>query len=362
MRLSYWLTGLAAPFVVAAATLACTDPSGGASVRAELVRLPGTSMSGSPALTSGGPELSPGSHPWTSEVSLTSVRAPITQIRLAGPGGADAILYRCAGATGAECLVELDGPALQDLIGTSPKAVAIGTYDRVNVGYCAPSETSHRAQVIGTTVIGGTTYSTKTTGVLGTSGPAEPVGITFSGCSNEYPIAPPLVIEDSTSATTVLRLYFDILAIASAALPSPQTSPLWVPACTPVSPAGSAPFVCLAYPEVVAVLGTVPPHVEHYRVNNGATVGLTFDGVSDLFYGGYFRRYTVEDQPWNPGFAPDGGVGSLTQNSDGTYRLAQSASSSGQAGAVFPAWRRETHSGTVNAGGLTNPYSAVRLP
>jgi hypothetical protein len=280
--------------------------------------------------------------------------------RLDGTGTS---LYECGAASGAGCLVELNGPALQDLLGTDPVAVSVGTYNRVDITYCTSGETGFRAFVTGTTSIGGTTYYTRTAGVLGTTSPAEPVAIDHQGCGNTYPISPPLVIADSTTATTVLRLYFDILNLASTALPSSLTNPLWVPGgCTPVSPRGSAAFLWVASPEVIGVVGTTPPAIERYRVNDGGIIGLVFDASSDLFYGGYLRRYVVENQSWNPGFTPDGGVKSLTSNGDGSYRLEQSNFTSGAAGALFPAWRRTTHTGTITYESRSNPYSAVRLP
>jgi hypothetical protein len=258
--------------------------------------------------------------------------------------------------------VELNGAALQDLLGTAPVAVPAGTYNEVQVLICAPGETGYRSQVTGTASIGGATYYTRTTGTLATTGPAEPVAIDYNGCAFGSPISPPLVITDTLTATTVVRLYFDILDIASAVLPSPQTNRLWVVGTCSAVTLGAAPFLCMAYPNVIAVVGTTPPRIEHYRVNDGATIGLVFDATSDLYYGGYFRRYVIEDQPWSPGFAPDGDVGSLTRNSDGTYRLQQHAYTSGQPGALFPGWQRATHTGTFNNGGGSLAYSAVRLP
>ena len=336
-------------------------------MQAELVRLPGGSTLPVVSATVAGIELDPPTIPWTSEVSISSVRAPVMNVRLRGVDGRSTqSLYQCPASTGPGCLVELNGPALQNLLGTAPVAMPTGTYDFIDVLYCPepfPSPAVSRVFATGTATIGGTTYYTRTAGTLGTTGPAQPVSIDYVACGASYPISPPLVITDSTTATTVVRLYFDILDIAAAALPMTQTNPMWVPGvCTAVSPLGSTPFLCVAYPDVIAVVGTNPPVIEHYRVNSAATVGLVFDPGSDAFLGGYLRRYAVEDQLWNPGFAPDGGIGSLTANGDGTYRLQQRNHTGGEPGALFPAWRRATHSGTVSAGGGSTPYSAVRLP
>lgn len=365
MRSSVWLYRLAVPLAAALAAIGCSDPSDSSSarVRAELVRLPGASAVGTPRHSASPDRAGSTTIPWTSQVSISSVRTPVVSVRMRRTDGTGTSLYDCAASSGAGCLVELNSPALQDLLGTDPVAVPVGTYNKVDLLYCATGETGYRAFVTGTAVIGGTTYYTRAAGVLGTTGPAEAVAIDHQGCGDTYPISPPLVIADSTTATTVLRLYFDILNLASAALPSPLATPLWIPGgCTPVSPPGSAAFLCVAYPEVIGVLGTTPPAIERYRVNNGGTVGLVFDAVSDAYYGGYLRRYVVENEAWNPGFAPDGGIKSLTSNGDGSYRLEQAASATGAAGALFPAWRRATHTGTITYEGRTTPYSAVRLP
>jgi len=356
--------GLAVPLVAALAAIGCKDStdSSSARVQAELVRLPGGSTLGAISPTATSIAKVPGTIPWTNRVTLSSVRAPITMIRLVSTSGSQALVYTCPGATAEECLVELNGPALQDVLGTDPKAVPVGTYNQVDVIYCSGA-TGRAAHATGTAIIGGTTYYTRTVGNLGTAGPAEPVTIDYAGCASRFAISPPLVIEDSTTATTVLRLYFDILDIASAALASLQTSSRLVASgCTAVSPPGSAPFLCLADHEVVAAVGTTPPRIEHYRVNDGATLGLAFDASSDAFLGGYFRRYYAEDQLWNPGFAPDGNIASLTSNGDGSYVLDQGPDARGQPRALFPAWRRAAHGGTFILGGRATSYSAVRLP
>jgi hypothetical protein len=89
---------------------------------------------------------------------------------------------------------------------------------------------------------------------------------------------------------------------------------------------------------------------------------LVFDAGSDSWYGGYFRRYIVEDQLWNPGFTPDGSISSFTRNAGGSYRLEQHPYSSGEPAALFPLWQRASHTGTLTSTGRSFPYSAVRLP
>ncbi len=331
-------------------------------MRAALVRLPGGSLSAPASPTVAGMDFPSITIPWTSEVNVSSVRMPIAEINLVPTSGEFVRLYNCPGPTAAECLVELNGPALQNLLGTAPVATKVGTYDRVAIGYCKePVITGYRLFATATAIIGGTTYYTRTTGTLGSTGPAEPVFIDFTGCTSEYPISPPLVITDSLVATLELRLYFDMFNIATAVLPSPQANNIFVGGPCTARPVAGTPFVCVSSAVPVAVVGTTPPVIEHYRVDVGATFGLVFDATTDLWYGGYVRRFMVEDQPWNLTIG-EAFFSSLTSNGDGTYRLVQSGSTFGSIGAVFPAWRRATHTGTFTRGGSTAPYSAVRLP
>ncbi|MEK7379619.1 MAG: hypothetical protein AAB075_01250, partial [Gemmatimonadota bacterium] len=334
-------------------------------VRAALVRLPGSSMSAAASPTAAGIDFPSLTIPWTSQVNVTSVQIPITQIRLVRAGGSfdDPQLYECPAPTAAGCLVELNGPALQNLLGTAPVATKVGTYDRVAIGYCKePVITGYRLFATATAIIGGTTYYTRTTGTLGTTGPAEPVFIDFTGCASEYPISPPLVIADSLVAILELRLYFDMFNIATAVLPSPQADNIFVGGPCTARPVPGTPFVCVSSAVPVAVVGTIPPVIEYYRVNNTATIGLVFDATTDLWYGGYVRRFMVEDQPWNLSIG-EAFFASMTSTGGGTYRLVQTGSTFGSIGTVFPAWQRATHTGTMTrVGGSTAPYSAVRLP
>jgi hypothetical protein len=337
--------------LVAAAGVACTDP--GLSIRAELMRLPDAAP-----LSSAGPasRLDP---PWTSSVTLTSVRSPITEISIHG-SGTSTLLFECTAATSAGCRIELNGPALESLLPTTAVDVQPGTYDEIHVGYCRPGESAYTAQLTASAVLGGTTYYTRAAGnQLGTTGPAQPVNVSFTGCGSNYPILPPLVVTD-TLATVLLRLYFDIRDLAFMALNNQYTNHLIaLPGCSSPSATG---FICAAYTSIFAVPGTALPTVERYRVNTTVTIGLVFD-AGDRFVGGYNRRYYIEDAPYEPGINGDGHYDQFTPSGPGTWRLV-----SGGGGNDFPAFQRASHSGTVSVlvGGptpiITIPYTALRLP
>ncbi len=333
---------------------ACGGGSSDVSVHAELVRL-GGNASASPIVQTGPAATPPGTIPWTSQVSLSSLKSPITRIEIRGSGTSDAPLYECSGLVADDCLVELNGPELSTLLSTDPVSVPVGTYDQVVVSYCGNAETEWNAYLTGTTTIGGVGYVTQTAGNLAPTGTPQPVPVRFHGCGAAFDIVPALVVSDTIAIPVVLRLYFDIRDIAYAALADPTTAEAGGGInCTPA--AATDPFVCAAYTTIVAVPGTSPPAVERYRVNDAATVGLMFELGSGRFVGGYFRRFYVEDMPWDPKFTPDSFVESLVDNGDGTYTLTQVG------GAVFPHWVRGDHTGSGNDRGTPFTYSAVRLP
>lgn len=341
----------------------CTGPSNSVRIQAELVRLPGPT--GAAPAPSTGPASSTVVRPWSSLLSITSLQGPIMGVLLEGPGLETIEVYNCPGSLADNCLVDLAGPALQNLLNTAPIVVRPGTYDRITIEYCR-GEMRYHTYLAGTVSIGGTTYFTRAAGNLGTVGPAEQVSLPYEGCSDEFAISPPLVVADTVSIPIVLRLNFDIRDIGYAALGDPTTNQVFGFGCSPVATLGVTPFACAAYPSVAALEGTVPPVVERYRVNGGATIGLLFDPSTDRFIGGYFRLYVVEDQAWNPRFTPAAIVLSLTDNGGGSYTLRQAGSGpagTGPGGATFPAFQRSTHSGTATNGeGASFGYTAVRLP
>jgi hypothetical protein len=151
----------------------------------------------------------------------------------------------------------------------------------------------------------------------------------------------------------VLRLYFDIRDIAYAASESPSN---YGYSCSPVTDPGVTPYLCTAYPTVVATYDGLLPVVERYRINSSATIGLNFQASTGAFIEAYVRRYFTPGVEWNPGFTPDAFFNTFIDNGDGTYRLERED-------VTFPNFRRETHSGTMDTADLGPvPYTAVLLP
>jgi hypothetical protein len=329
-------------------------PDSEAKVRAELVRLPGDPLSG-PAAAMLAPSLAPPATGITSDVGVTSLRLPITLVELRGPGGARVGLYSCTPGAGRDCLVELNGPALQNLITTSEVTVSSGTYDEVAIGYCLadPSVVGFDVMMAAEARFGGTTYYSRVGTGLDDTGPAEAVALQYGGCGSGFQIQPPLEVTGETVETVVLRLYFDIRDIAYAAAGQPK---FHGSGCSAVTDAAVTPFVCSAAPTVVALYDGLPPVVERYRINGSSTIGLNFQTSSGAFVEAYVRRYFTPGEAWNPGFTPDGFFQTFTPNGDGSYRLERSD-------ATFPSFRRETHTGTMLTSDLGPvAYTAVRLP
>lgn len=331
-------------------------PDSNVKARVELVRLPGQSASG--AAWSGTDEAStivPASI--TSNVNVLSLRTPIGRIEMNGPASSNVVLYDCSGATDKDCLVELNGPALQNLIPSSAVTIPPGEYTQVVVGYCRGGATGFDSEMTAEANFAGTIWYSSTTTGLGSAGPAEPVALPFGGCGAAYPIQPPLVVADTTSQVVALRLYFDIRDVAVAALAEPEVAWFRVNAgCSPLPTPGANPYLCTAYPTIVALWDGRLPIVERYRINGSSTIGLNFAASSGEFVEAYVRRYVTPGTDCVPGFTPDGFFTSFVANGDGSFRMSRSD-------ATFPAFRRETHSGTMQVmGGLTVPYTAVRLP
>jgi hypothetical protein len=355
---------------------ACSNlfgPEGGRAIKPELIRLAASGPSAGLSAALRGAATSPGgSYAWSSAIAIASFRSPIRGITLRGPDHSSQI-YDCAADTNDACLVDLAGPALQDLLAAHPVTVQAGTYDHVEIYTCG-SEGQYQAYLTGTVPIGGVSYQTKGDGVLATGGSAEPVRIQYSGCGRSYPLPKPLVVTDTAGAPIAFRLYFDIRDLAWASLGAAETAGGWLPGgCAgprpgdPVTGGVATPFLCTGYPDVAGVVDSVPPVIERYRVNGGATIGLLFLANGGQFVGGFSRRFFEEGSAANPGFNADTPVDQWASNGDSTYRLS-TFGGGGPGGApvghylVMSAFQRASHSGTATAQDVNSfSYAAVRL-
>ena len=381
--------------VLCAATLAaagCGSPTGnkrGARIKPELVRLRGTTAH-SPAAVANrrhSPAAAvnlrlagaPGDAFATTDLNIESLRVPITGISLensSAPNSIHAQAYEC---TAGDCLVDLASPTFErNLLQTSAVTVPVGTYDRVVFSFCRGNETTHVVYLTASVSLNGTTYYTRPDGSLATGAPAQPAAIRFSGCANgsmmPYPVAvtdngvvQQVPDEDGEVPTPVgeasLRLYFATDDIAWAAMGA--THSLWFSgACALPSEQAEAgtPYVCVGYPVVGSFLGTTTiPTVERYSMDIASSVTLFTDGPA--IYGGYLRRHLrsaadVEREH----LSATGALYSIAVNTDGSLNLQGYVGATGPEWA-FPAFRRESHSGTYRDHyQVSRSYSATRLP
>ncbi len=337
--------------------------SGGSAIVPLLIRLGGVGglQAANIVRVNGAPTAAP--H-WTSAVSIQSLQVPIREITVGNsPTGGGTRVYYCAADTNDACLVELNGTALQDLLGASPVSVPSGSYTVLRVGTCR-QEGSYQSYITATASLNGLTWYTRTTGIMDTVGPAQPVAITYSGCVRTYQLPEAVVVTDSAVA---VRLFFDLQDVAWAGLNEAQTSNGWVPgSCAGPQPGtGTDPFVCTGYPDVAGLLDVAPPIEERYRIDNGATIGLFFRTSDQAPLTGYSRRFFTESVNSTVGFSADTPVFQFLDNGDSTYTLSTYGGSADGSNPSFytTGFRRRDHSASFTSLGVSGgTYNAVKLP
>jgi len=356
--------------VTACAVTGCSEAGpGGPTMQAHLQRIStsGTGASGNRLVRFSVNPGTPSAPHWSSAVTLTSFKVPVFRISVSATNGQSVSLYSCDAQTNDGCLVELTGGALQDLITTHPVSVPQGTYDHVTIETCASS--SYTGYVTGTVSLNGTTYYTDQSGTLSTTGPATPLPLQYSGCGRYYTLPTPVAVIDTAGATIPFTMYFDIRDVAWAAVGGSDVSGAWLPGgCSGQRPTDAAPqaFICTGYPDVAGLPGAVPPTLERYRINGGATLGLFFTAGTDLPVGGFTRRYFTEGDPTTAGFSADTPVDTLAKNGDGTLHIATFGGGSSGSSLSAPyfavqSFQRADHSGAFTAVGVPGTYTAVRL-
>jgi len=111
---------------------------------------------------------------------VASLGARPALVRDTFPGSDAFVLFSCTTGPAEDCLVELNGPALQNLIATSDVTVSPGTYDEVAVGYCSgASQTQWDAFMTAEARFDGATYYSRTGLGLDDAGPQLPSGAQF---------------------------------------------------------------------------------------------------------------------------------------------------------------------------------------
>lgn len=263
----------------------------------------------------------------------SSVVVPITEITLKNGDSNSSVIYTCSG-TLADCGVNIADSAVLAALAQNA-SIDPGTYDRISVGTCR-DEGSYQAAVTGSADLpgyGGVHYTTTpaipgTDDVLSTnSADSGPVTVTYSGCSNDYFLRTPITIEEGDSVKVNLFVNLENIAWMrgsnSASIPS---------GCLNNSNGGNDnQVVCMAYPDVVAFIGSTTPTVQTYYV--AVEGSSSFAGQFILLFhadgspiGGFTRPYYHNGSPGdNAGF--DTPFRTFSDNGDGTYTLGNYGSS-----------------------------------
>lgn len=260
-----------------------------------------------------------------SSFTPTSVVVPITEIRLENASGDTALLYSCSGGTLADCGVNVADPSALAALSLSSN-ITPGTYDHIGIGTCQDTG-SYDATLTGSVNIAGTDYYTTTPAnpgvddVLSTSSAnLGPVTVHYNGCVHSYPLASPVTVAAGDSI--VVNLFVNLENIAWARTASVNTIPS---GCVTNSGGAGTQAVCMAYPDVVASIGTETPKVQTYHVTINSSGQV--DGQFILIYnsdgtpiGGFTRPYYDATNSMSYGF--DTPLRTFTLNGDGvSYTL-----------------------------------------
>ncbi len=281
----------------------------------------------------------------TNNVTISSLKFPISRISISdqsrvsnstASGNHSFDVYECSGATPDNCLVDLTGDALTNLLkNATPLKASEGTFSSIRIDACNSSNQSPTLKLTATaelktnpTDTTTTTYYTNAVNGLSATGPAEEVTIpTFCGGASFF-LLKDLVIGSgkfttaipSTSAsagastsptpaatptpapiltdTIPLQLYFDIANVATAS-GGTSNSGAGKPSNGCFGVDSQHPYICLNFPDVVATVDTTVPTVKRFLVQDTGTspifqpmiFGLYFGSDTTVPFGMYSRPY-----------------------------------------------------------------------
>ena len=288
---------------------------------------------------------------------------PIMEIDLLKADSTDTqILYKCSGATAAECLVNMADSTSAGYAAITAAAqnvsIKAGTYTQAKLWNCPAGTTGTDTTTMtiqGTASVGSgpTTMATAATGMVAGSTPADTV-ITW-GCGGALVTFPtPIVV--AAGSTQTLSLLVDL------------TNSLWTdPSASAgmggcMAGTGGAYGICGSFPLVVPYVGTGTPTFERYYIAHSSTVAspaaadenaavnLAIDPDGDVFYAGvqpYFTESSPSSSSTTKG-GPDYNTATRTfsANADGSIAL-QTGGSSIDNRVGFTAFSRADHTGTT---------------
>jgi hypothetical protein len=136
---------------------------------------------------------------WSSDFHLTSFKTPITRIVLEDTSSNRfAEIYTCR--TG-NCLVELVGDELEDILQAVSTEIRPGRYTSVNFNYCTDGASGYESHVTGDVSLNDTLWYTQEGTSLTKTGPATASRIRYQGCGRSFPLPIPVVISEGMDST-----------------------------------------------------------------------------------------------------------------------------------------------------------------
>ena len=296
----------------------------------------------------------------TTDVKIESLKIPVFAMGVAGPDSGGAI-YSCSGSS-ADCLVELVGTDLTDLLTKGTKApddIAVGTLDSLTISYkplgCSgPSDglatVDLAATVRASALYKGVTYYTNKTKGLSITGPAEDVSFGFGACGSSTTIDPS--IELTKGATINVKSFIDLQDLFSI------QEKLSTVASYCLTDASLDVELCNNAVVIASNVSSDAPTVERYLITPensdqgcGGYMSLFFNDA-DVPFGGFLRVSRYEGQNCDVGGtfgnSSGGGLGVLEKNADGTLTI-KDATPDLNPQTEFSAFKRATHTGVVQA-------------
>jgi len=292
---------------------------------------------------------------FSSDVTVKSLKMPIGQVSVGVTAPTTSAMdrqfavYVCPGSANDDCLVEMTGTALQNLLASAPPTDAVdGTYNSVGVTMCVGNNpvSTIKMKLTAEANIGATHYYTNVASGLSTTGPAEELSIPWEGgCGNAFYLVDQLVIGDgefhtqpaagtdnkappATPAVKTdsipLKLYFDLANVAYASGGTTNAGAL-PPHNGCYGPSAQAPYICLNFPSVAGTVDAATPTVQRYLLTGagfGPTIFGFYFGSKATPFGAYQRLYMngtltglIPEVLLGPGFRM------FTTNADGTVQV-----------------------------------------
>ena len=334
------------------------------------------------------------SYAQTGEISFTPTgfKFPIMKITLsknAGSSGTatsatnEQTLYKCSGATEADCLMDLTSQTDLDKITAASKGVSItsGTYDLLSLYSCGEGkggDSQVSVWVKGSFTVAGTTYYTDATASGGNTSSGSTSAfteITNWGCATKSVIlATPVTIG---TAEVALTLLVDNTFFANS-VPSTSSG---MGGC---KAAGGGRGICVNIPALLPYVGADAVTTKRFKLahNITSTSGITdakantvvivpMAGTTPLtvFAGPYYSETSAatngnssaptDGTNGGPSYNTATDIATFKANSDGTIAFSQGSSGDSYAG-VFTAFQLTDHSGSLQTrNGNTWYYKAI---